>query len=208
MPAAQAKIEERELSEHDFIGHVFTKASPILTWRPTKVQRITPSQIGERVSDSAVHRFSRAPTRRMVSWPVVSRLSSGARRAPTRAIRALGTLIAFSLLCGSALTLCVYVLLGDSSPFGGSAMTASGNAARGIATRAAVAHVASGTPSTDTLVTPAAPVAMAPLPAHRTAARAQHAGHASHGHAAPAAHAGRAAHASAASRGSANRRTT
>jgi hypothetical protein len=208
MPA----IEERELSEHDFIGHVFMKASPILTWRPTKVQRITPAQIGERTSDSASHRFSRAPTRRMMSWPVIARV----RRTPTRALRALLTLVAFSLLCGSALTLCVYVLLGDSSPFAGDGATACH--ASVVPTRAAVAHVADA--RLDTLLTasatPVAPLAVAaatPAPARRTAARAQHAsGHANaqHGHAAPAgsAHSARAAAHAAAGTGSPNRRTT
>jgi hypothetical protein len=201
MPA----IEERELSEHDCIGHVFTKASPILTWRPTKVQRITPSQIGARVSDADDHRFSRAPTKRMLSWPVVARV-----RRPTRALRAFLTLVAFSLLCGSALTLCVYVLLGDSSPFGESASALRVNA---VPTRAAVTHVAAQ--RMDTLVT-AAPAALAPIalagssssPAHRTAAR-HPAGRPQHGHAYPAAasHAGRAAHAAAGST-SANRRAT
>ena len=103
---------EPEGSQPDFLGRVFARSSPVLTWRPVKVQRITPASSGvvDRLSDSDAHRFSRAPTKRVEPLPVLPH-AQGAKR---RAFRALLTLVAFSLLCGSALTLCVYVLLGTS----------------------------------------------------------------------------------------------
>ena len=101
-----------EGSQPEFLGKVFARSSPVLTWRPMKVQRITPGSSGvvERVSDSDAHRFSRAPTKRIEPLPVLPHVQGSKRRA----FRALLTLVAFSLLCGSALTLCVYALLGTS----------------------------------------------------------------------------------------------
>jgi hypothetical protein len=165
MPALHASPEPRP-SKHDFIGQVIEKASPILTWRPQKVQRI---QVGapavpritepSEASFNPVVTFSRATTRRMVSWPVVPELP----RARVPALRALLTLIAFSLLCGSALTLCVYMLFGEN-----------GVAARASSpvSRVAVTHV-EGKAALDTLASPPEPVLApqaAPAPA-RTAVR-------------------------------------
>jgi hypothetical protein len=171
-------VAGRDPSEHelqDFIGRVFTKASPILTWRPVKVQRITPAPPaaadveGARVEPSMIDRLSRATTKRMVAWPVVPSVRSARGRSRTPALRALLTLVAFSLLCGSALTLCVYVLLGDD---GG------GWRAQARPVRIATVHVAEE--SFDLLLPGAAdltpsPVATSSEPAppaaiHRTAA--------------------------------------
>jgi hypothetical protein len=44
MPAISASSEQDQ-SKDDFIGQVLAKGSPILTWRPTKVQRITPKPV-------------------------------------------------------------------------------------------------------------------------------------------------------------------
>jgi hypothetical protein len=166
MPAFFAAPEPRP-SKHDFIGQVFTKASPILTWRPTKVQRIKLGQTAAEApramdpSEASFNpvTFSRATTRRMVSWPVVPELP----RARGRAVRALLTLVTFSLLCGSALTLCVYLLLGESSV---------ASRASAPASRVAVAHV-EGKSIVDTLSSPPEPVLAAPQPSvpARTAAR-------------------------------------
>jgi hypothetical protein len=150
--ALAALVEDGD-SAPDFIGKIFAKSSPILTWRPTKVQRITPTPLADPMSESGAHSFSRAPTRRMVSWPLVREVQSSKRRA----LRALLTLVAFSLLCGSALTLCVYVLLGDGGTTAWQQKPAP--------TRVGIAHVAAE--HLDTLLAtaaPAAPVDPAPAP--------------------------------------------
>jgi hypothetical protein len=164
-------VFEPEPSKPDFLGQILSKSSPVLTWKPVKVQRITPtppspdvvdlSSEADRTSDgfeASISRASRATTRRMVAWPVLP----GLTRERGRMLRALGTLVAFSLLCGAALTVCVYVLLG-----GDSAIAARPKPAP---TRVAVTHVAE--PTFDTLL-PAAVALPAPvtLEPHKTAAR-------------------------------------
>lgn len=157
--ASLVELIEDDESGPNFIGKVFAKSSPILTWRPTKVQRITPTPAAD-AGESGAHSFSRAPTRRMVSWPLVREVQGPSKR---RALRALLTLVAFSLLCGSALTLCVYVLLGDTGPTAWQAKPAP--------TRIGSVHVTAD--HVDTLVAAAAPApvetAPAPVLAHHAA---------------------------------------
>jgi hypothetical protein len=106
-----AAVAGREPSDHELVGQVFKRPSPILTWRPVKVQRITPTAPAGNGDEALADRFSRAPTKRMVAWPVMP----GARAARANAMRALLTLVAFALLCAAALTVCVYVLFGEGS---------------------------------------------------------------------------------------------
>ena len=109
-----AAVAQRDSSEDHFVGQVLVRASPVLTWRPVKVQRITPTpKAPEEVvvrteTDSTIFRISRVPTRRVVAWPVVPRLArtrSGARRA-------LLAKLAIALVAGSALALAAFVVLG------------------------------------------------------------------------------------------------
>ena len=176
-------VAECEQSKPEFIGQVLSKSSPVLTWRPVKVQRITPPAPGsleaaERESDAA-HRFSRATTKRMAPpLPVVHSVRGSKRRA----LRALLTLVTFSLLCGSALTLCVYVFLGDG---------ATAVHPKGPPTRVAVTHVADA--RFDTLLpAPSLPEAPAAVEPQHAFARPNH-GHLAHGRRAPAIHGARSA---------------
>ena len=66
MAAISARAENDE-GKGDFIGQVLVKGSPTLTWRPNKVQRITPAPAVEAPdgSESSIRlSFSRATTRR------------------------------------------------------------------------------------------------------------------------------------------------
>ncbi len=173
-----AAVAEREQSEHEFVGQVFSKASPILTWRPVKVQRITLSPPApDGASDASMVRVSRAPTKRMVAWPVVRSIGGRAGRARLvrlgergRAVRALLVLVSLSLLCGTVLAACIYFTLGEGS-------VATVWHPKTPSTRAAVLHVAKV--STDVLASaPVAPIAVAtpaaaplrpvaPAPPHR-----------------------------------------
>jgi hypothetical protein len=113
-----AAVAERQQSEREFVGHVFSRPSPILTWRPVKVQRITMAAANgaDRPSDAASNHYaSRAPTKRIVAWPVVRNIGHGPGYGTGRALRALLTLMGLSLLCGSALAIGVYLILGDGS---------------------------------------------------------------------------------------------
>jgi hypothetical protein len=155
--ASLIELVDDDESGPDVIGKIFAKSSPILTWRPQKVQRITPTPAADA---TGAHSFSRAPTRRMVSWPLVREVQGPSKR---RALRALLTLVTFSLLCGSALTLCVYVLLGDSGPTAWQPKAAP--------TRIGTVHVTAA--SVDTLVAASAPApvetAPSPVLAHHAA---------------------------------------
>ena len=107
-----------------------------------------------------------------------------ARGGQVQQLQALLTLVTFSLLCGSALTLCVYVLLGEGS---------TAWHPKAPSTRVAVTHAFDE--RFDTLLPPPAPLpgaTQAAVEPHRTAIR-PHRGHVQQGgrSPAPALHAGR-----------------
>jgi uncharacterized membrane protein YtjA (UPF0391 family) len=92
MAGPQAENHETGGAIDTFVGRVMVRASPVLTWRPTKVQRITldpqePEGVTEVTEDDAParpisvvdppERFARISSRRMVAWPVVERVGSG-----------------------------------------------------------------------------------------------------------------------------------
>jgi hypothetical protein len=169
---------ESQPSEHEIVGHVFGKASPILTWRPA----VSPPSITvpdpASSSDASGLRPSRATTKRMVAWPVLQQTARG--KSP--AIGALATLVALSLLCGSVLAAAIYVALGQDAPL----LRANAAPTRAFTTHAMTATVdtlaAAPTPlpeATPIATPPPAPAAQprAPAPAtptHRGAARRAH----------------------------------
>jgi hypothetical protein len=174
-----ASVAEREPSEHEIVGHVFGKASPILTWRPSPASKTAQlvSAISTSASDPGL-RPSRAPTKRMVAWPLVKSVA----RERGHALRALGTLVALSLLCGSVLAVGIYVVLGEETGL---------SHARALPTRVAATHVTeatadmlmlsppSGTAATDPASPAIAPAAPSPPPAVPASA---HHGRAQRGH--------------------------
>jgi hypothetical protein len=107
-----AALSQREPSKPDpFIGQVFRRASPILTWRPAlearaERERVARANVQELsgaslLEDRESFRFSRAPTRKMIAWPIVPRLRRETPRGDARrkALRTVGGLVAaFTLL--------------------------------------------------------------------------------------------------------------
>jgi hypothetical protein len=159
-------VAERDQSGREFVGHVFSRPSPILTWRPVKVQRITQTAFASDEAGSvsaSPDSPSLAPTKRLLAWPVVRRVGRGPGRGPVRAIRALLTLITLSLMCGSALAIGVYFAFGDGPS------TASADVAplrANLPSRVARTHV--GDHRVDTLAPEPAPVVTA-IAAHPAA---------------------------------------
>ena len=107
MAAVASSGHDRDSS---FVGQVFQKGSPILTWRPTRVLRV-PTPVHtieldmadiEEVPESTIQRVSRVPTRRVVAWPVVPNVERGKARSQAWSIAAHVT-IALVLACGMAL---------------------------------------------------------------------------------------------------------
>ena len=107
MAAVASNGHDRDSS---FVGQVFQKGSPVLTWRPTRVLRVpTPMQTieldmadVEEVPESTIQRVSRMPTRRVVAWPVVPNIERRQVRSQAWSIAAHVT-IALVLACGMAL---------------------------------------------------------------------------------------------------------
>jgi hypothetical protein len=159
-------VAERDQGEREFVGHVFSRPSPILTWRPVKVQRIASTALSSDTAGCA-DSPSLAPTKRLLAWPVVRRVGRGSGRGPVRAIRALLTLVTLSLMCGSALAIGVYLAFGDGPAWHSNASTASADVAplrTDLPSRVATAHV--GDHRLDTLAPAPVPVvtAVAPRP--------------------------------------------
>ncbi|HEY2517868.1 MAG TPA: hypothetical protein VGI39_43660 [Polyangiaceae bacterium] len=108
MAAVASSGHDRDSS---FVGQVFQKGSPILTWRPTRVLRVpTPMQTIEldmadieEVPESTIQRVSRMPTRRVVAWPVVPNIERGAKARSQAWSIAAHVTIALVLACGMAL---------------------------------------------------------------------------------------------------------
>jgi hypothetical protein len=74
-----AAAAKHESNPDFFVGQVLARSSPILTWRPALAKKAADEAAAEEISahsfvddrESSVHRISRAPTRRMVAWPVI-----------------------------------------------------------------------------------------------------------------------------------------
>jgi hypothetical protein len=90
-----AVLTNREPSTPDaFVGQVLHRASPILTWRPALEARAERERVARRdvrelsgaslIEDRESIRFSRAPTRKMVAWPIVPRLRRETPRGDAR----------------------------------------------------------------------------------------------------------------------------
>ncbi len=75
-----AAVAKRESDPEAFVGQVFARSSPILTWRPALAKRVADEAAADEISaysvvdphESSVCRISRAATRRMVAWPVIA----------------------------------------------------------------------------------------------------------------------------------------
>jgi Na+-transporting methylmalonyl-CoA/oxaloacetate decarboxylase gamma subunit len=92
------------------VGQVFRRASPILTWRPALAARAERERLengdaqelsgASLIEDRESIRFSRAPTRKMVAWPIVPRLRRETPRADARRrlVRAVGAAVVTVLL--------------------------------------------------------------------------------------------------------------
>jgi len=96
-------------SDPVFVGQVFARSSPILTWRPTLAKRVARDVAAEEIAAQALvnaqelsaPRISRAPTRRMVAWPVIRQVR-GAPRAETIARRVALAVLALAAVAALA----------------------------------------------------------------------------------------------------------
>ena len=91
-------VAKHESNPDHFVGQVLARSSPILTWRPALVgnaKRAAEEAAAEEISahslvddrESSVHRVSRAPTRRMVAWPVIAQVRRAHRQNPWTIVR-------------------------------------------------------------------------------------------------------------------------
>jgi hypothetical protein len=102
-----------------FVGQVLHRASPILTWRPAlearaERERVARGDVQDLSGASLVEeressRFSRAPTRKLVAWPIVPRLRRETPRgdARRRLVRTIGAAVAAILLIVAAVAAAV-----------------------------------------------------------------------------------------------------
>jgi hypothetical protein len=106
-----AALSQREPSKPDaFIGQVLRRASPILTWRPAlearaERERVARADVQELsgaslIEDRESFRFSRAPTRKMIAWPIMPRLRRETPRGVARlkVARSAAAAVVFTLL--------------------------------------------------------------------------------------------------------------
>jgi hypothetical protein len=108
-------VAKRESSDSEvFVGSVLHRASPVLTWRPAleaRAERERVSKLGtqevsvcELIEDREASRFSRAPTRKMIAWPIARSVRRDARRERTAVPKALVAAVALAaLLLGGAI---------------------------------------------------------------------------------------------------------
>jgi hypothetical protein len=112
-----------------FVGQVLHRASPILTWRPALEARAERERVARGyvqdlsgaslVEERESSRFSRAPTRKMVAWPIMRRLRRETPRADARRrlVRTVGAAaVAALLIVVAAVAVGVWAFPGSATP--------------------------------------------------------------------------------------------